>query len=99
MKSEVELIDLKLNSYYILDLTGKASAGYSWVYTIDNENIVKISHRYIIPPDNKIGGAGIERFTIIGSSRGLCSIEFKQVRSWEKDKQPLSVKRFLVDVE
>jgi len=99
MKSEVELIDLKLNDYYILDLTGMGTAGYSWVYTVDNENAVKISHRYIPPPDNNIGGIGIERFIIIGTLRGLCTIEFRQIRSWEKDRPPLSVRKLLVNVE
>lgn len=99
MKSEVELIDLKLNGYYILDLVGMASAGYSWVYSVDNENVVKISSRYVAPPNKEIGGAGIERFTIIGTTRGLCTIEFRQIRSWEKDRPPLSVRKFLVNVE
>lgn len=99
MKSEVELIDLKLNGYYILELVGMATAGYSWVYTVDNENIVKISHRYIAPPNKEVGSVGTERFTIIGVRRGLCTIEFRQIRSWEKDKPPLSVRKFLVNVE
>jgi predicted secreted protein len=99
MKSEIELIDLKLNGYYILDLVGMATAGYSWVYTVDNENIVKISHRYITSPNKEIGSVGTERFTIIGIQRGLCTIDFRQIRSWEKDKPPLSVRKFLVNVE
>ena len=99
MKSEVELISFKLNGYYILDLVGMASAGYSWTYSIDNENIVKISSRYIAPSDNNVGGVGIERFTLIGVQRGLCTIEFRQSRSWEKDRQPLSVRKFLISVD
>jgi hypothetical protein len=97
MESEVELVDLKLNGFYILDLTGMAGAGYTWVYAIDKENIVKISRRYIHP--SNIGGVGIERFTIIGTMRGLCTIDFRQIRSWEKDKLPLSVRTLVVNVE
>jgi predicted secreted protein len=99
MKSEVELIYLKLNGYYILDLVGMADSGYVWKYNVDKENIVNISHRYISPSDNKLGGVGIERFTIIGTQRGLCTIKFEQIRSWEKDHIPLSVREFLVSVE
>lgn len=99
VKTELEIINLKLNEYYILDLVGMGTSGYSWVYSVDNENIIKISHRYIVPPDAKPGGTGTERFIIIGVMQGSCIIEFKQIRSWEKNLPPISIRRFLVNVK
>lgn len=99
MKAEFETINLKLNDYYILDLVGMGTSGYSWVYSLDNENIIKISHRYIVPPDPKPGSTGTERFIIIGAMQGSCTIEFKQIRSWEKNLPPLSIRKFLVNVK
>jgi hypothetical protein len=99
MKSEVEIINLKLNGCYMLDLIGMGDAGYSWVYSMDKKNIVTISHQYIVPPNPKPGGTWIERFTIHGVQQGLCAIEFRQVQSWEKDRPPLSVRDFVVNVE
>ena len=99
MKAEFETINLKLNDYYILDLVGMGTSGYSWVYSLDNENIIKISHQYIVPPDPKPGGTGTERFTIIGVMQGSCIIEFRQFRSWEKNLPPLSIRKFLVNVK
>ena len=83
--AKVEIINLKLNENYALDLVGLGSAGYSWVYDIDNKDIVSISHRYLVPPHPKPGDSGTERFTISGVKRGSCIIEFRHIRSWEKD--------------
>ena len=96
---EVEIINLKLDENYALDLVGMGTAGYSWVYNTDKENIVTISHRYIVPPNPKPGGRGTERFTISGIQRGSCIIEFKQTRSWEKNRLPLSVRKFQINVK
>ena len=94
----VEIINLKLNENYTLDLVGMGTAGYTWIYNVDKENIVTISHQYIVPPNPKPGGRGIERFTISGIQRGSCIIEFRQIRSWEKDQPPLSVRKFQINV-
>ena len=94
----VEIINLKLNENYVLDLAGMGTAGYSWVYNVDKENIVTISHQYIVPPNPKPGGRGIERFTISGIQRGSYIIEFRQIRSWEKGQPPLSVRKFQINV-
>jgi predicted secreted protein len=97
--TEVEIINLKLDEDYTLDLLGMGTVGYSWIYNIDKKTIVKISHQYIVPPNPKPGDSGIERFTISGIRRGSCIIEFRQIQSWEKDKLPFSVKKFQVNVK
>ncbi len=95
---KVEIINLKLHENYTLDLVGMGSAGYSWVYNVDNENILAISHRYLVPTNPEPGGRVTERFTISGIQRGSSVIEFRQIRKWEKDQPPLSVRKFQINV-
>ena len=96
--TDIEIINLKLKEDYIIDLIGMGNVGYSWVHDIDKENIVSISHEYIVPPNPKPGDRGIERFTIRGIQSGSCIIEFRQIQSWEKDQPPFSVRKFQVHV-
>jgi predicted secreted protein len=92
-------ITLAVGASHVLDLPGLGNSGYTWVYAADKEGVVKISHQYIVPPNPKPGERGIERFTIDGVARGACLIEFRQVRSWEKDQPPLDTCRVKVNVE
>jgi hypothetical protein len=96
--TEVEIIDLKLTESRVLDLIGMGNVGYSWVCDVDKENIVTISHQYIVPPNPKPGERGTERFTITGVGLGSCVIEFRHIQSWEKDQPPLSIRKFQVNV-
>lgn len=96
--AEVEIINLKINEDHVLDLVGMGNIGYSWVYEMDKEDIVTISHQYIVAPNPKPGDRGTERFTIKGIHSGSCVIEFRQIQSWEKDQPPFSVRKFQVHV-
>ena len=97
--NKTETISITSGKEYIFDLVGKGTAGYSWIYKIDNENIVSVSSEYIVPEDHKPGGEGIERFSIKGKSKGVCTVEFSQVRSWEKDLKPFAVRTYIFKVE
>jgi hypothetical protein len=91
---EPEEIKIGLNTEHVIDLIGMGPAGYSWVYTMEKEDILTIFHRYITPPDPMPGESGIERFIIRGVNPGACMVEFRQIQSWEKDQPPLSAKKF-----
>lgn len=97
--SDAEIINLQVNEEHNIDLVGMGNVGYSWVYDMDNENVVTISHQYIVPPNPKPGDRGIERFTLRGIQSGSCIIEFRQIQSWEKDQPPFSVRKFQVHVK
>ena len=94
----VTTISLKANAAYVLDLPGLGTCGYSWVYKLDKENLVKISHQYIVSPNSKPGERGIERFTITGIHCGKGMLEFKQIHSWEKDQPPLDIRKIQLQV-
>ena len=96
--TEPTAITLEPNAAYILDLPGLGNCGYSWVYDLNKDNIVKISHQYIVPADPKPGDRGVERFTITGVQRGTCVIALKQIHSWEKDQPPLDSRNIQIHV-
>jgi predicted secreted protein len=96
--SEVTTIELRPKESWVLDLIGRGPVGYSWVYDVDNEGIVRISHQYIVPPNPKPGQQGLERFTITAIQPGSCLIKFRQIQSWEKDQAPLDTRTIRVDV-
>jgi predicted secreted protein len=96
---EPDIVNLKLNDEFILDLTGMGNVGYTWVHEADHEGVVTISHEYIVPLDPKPGERGIERFTIRGVHPGSCTLVFRQIQSWEKDNPPFSVKEIRVNVD
>ena len=96
--TETGILNLKVEEFCAIDLAGMGNMGYSWVYSVNKENIASVTHQYIVPPDPKPGGRGIERFTIRGINHGSCIIEFRQIQSWATDQPPLSVKKYQVNV-
>jgi hypothetical protein len=97
--TDIEHLNLKSEEFCTIDLTGMGNMGYSWIYSVNKENIASITHQYIVPHDPKPGEQGIERFTVRGINRGSCIIEFQQIQSWATDQPPLSVKKYQINVE
>ena len=95
---DTEQISLNVNQSTQIDLIGLGTAGYQWTYKGENLDILKIEHSYITSKKVEAGGQGIERFSIIALKPGKCLIEFKQARSWEKDKKPLREKKYIIEV-
>jgi hypothetical protein len=96
--TDTGILNLKLEECCAIDLTGMGNMGYSWVFSVNKENIASVTHQYIVPPDPKPGDRGIERFTVRGNNHGSCIIEFRQIQSWATDQPPLSVKKYQVNV-
>jgi hypothetical protein len=97
--NETITVNISLKGFYVLELPGLGTSGYSWVYEVGKKDqVVAISHQYIVPPNPAPGQRGIERFTITGVQRGSCVIDFKQVQSWAKDQPPLDTRRVEVNV-
>jgi predicted secreted protein len=96
--SDVTTVRLRPAESWVLDLIGMGPVGYSWVYEVNDEGIVEIAHRYIVPPNPKPGQQGIERFTISGVRPGSCLISFRHIQSWEKDQAPREIRTIQVTV-
>jgi len=96
---KIEIVNINVNETFILDLIGMGNAGYTWIYKLIDEGIIKIFHEYINPVDPKPGERGIERFKITGIEKGSCMIEFCQIQIWEKDQPPNSVRKLQINVQ
>jgi predicted secreted protein len=87
----MEIVKLKKGKTFVLQLKGLASAGYTWQYTADREEIivVEVEYKLAAPLTQKNAGASAnEIFTITALEKGDTIIHFTQVRSWEDKKIP-----------
>ncbi len=96
--AELEILNIKINEDYTIDLPGMGNSGYSWVHDNETTDIIEITHQYIVPPNPVPGGKGTERLTFKGTKAGVVTIEFRQIRSWEKEQPALSVRKFQINV-
>ncbi len=96
--AELEILNIKINEDYTIDLVGMENSGYSWVRDNETTDIVEITHQYIVPTNLVPGAKGTERFTFKGTKTGVVTIEFKQIRSWDKDQPPIAIRTFQINV-
>jgi predicted secreted protein len=89
---------LKLRESTSIDLPGKATSGYEWSFTADQAGILLITHSYFVPAKLQAGGTGTERFFLTAIAPGTCALHFRQTRSWEKEKEPLDTREYMVTV-
>src|SRR5215813_403542 len=92
-------IDLKVGSSHTIELPGLGTSGYTWVHDLEKENVVRISHQYVVPENPKPGQRGIEKFTFHGVGHGTCVVQFKQIQTWDKDQAPLDTRTVQIKVD
>ena len=90
-----------LNSATV-ELGGTPTTGYTWVYTMSPEGIVReVSNEYV--PDKPIlaGSGGKFFFTFEAINKGVAELVFSYLRQWEEDIPPIQtvVYRAIVDGE
>ena len=71
-----------------IELNGNPSTGYSWIYTISPEGIVReVSNNFVRDPAKKrlIGSGGKFVFTFEAVATGEAEIIFSYRRVWKKD--------------
>jgi predicted secreted protein len=93
-------LQLKKGESYDLRLKGKATAGYEWICTIENDTIVAVTKTFGATPETekKLAGASKDEiFTITGLQKGNTRLHFKQARSWESGK-PASEKQIAITI-
>lgn len=85
-----------------LELEANATTGYSWSYSLSQENIVKfVKDEYVSSKnDSKLTGVGGKQvYEIKGLKEGEVTITFKYSRSWETDIEPIETKTITLIVE
>ena len=76
----------------VVELEGNPSTGYTWVYTVSPQGIVReVSNTYIAnqTEDNRVGSGGKFIFTFEAIAEGEAEIVFSYLRVWEEDVPPV----------
>ncbi len=72
-----------------ISLDSNPSTGYTWVYSVSESEVVKISEDYENKCDAEMVGCGGKSiFTIKPLKQGKTTITFTYSRSWEEDANP-----------
>ena len=72
-------------------LEGNPTTGYTWVYTLPPETVIReVSHEYIADTSDKnmVGSGGKFIFTFEAIAAGEADIIFSYRRSWEENTAP-----------
>lgn len=86
-----------------ISLEGKGTAGYEWQYKTNQEDIISIEQkkepvkrsRSILP-----GSSTAEVFTVTGLKKGMVTLHFYLVRTWEDDSiEPKDEKKIKIQVQ
>ncbi|MCW3089748.1 MAG: putative secreted protein [Ferruginibacter sp.] len=86
-----------------ITLKGKGTAGYTWKYTLTQENIVSLAQKknqkkVTSPP--QAGASFDEIFTVTALKKGEVTLHFYLARGWEPDsKAPVEERDIKVMVE
>ncbi|MEP6949876.1 MAG: protease inhibitor I42 family protein [Ginsengibacter sp.] len=96
-------IKLKTGTSTTITLKGLATAGYAWNYTTDDNNdCIKVSKEFVLPEKSgqkNMGASADEVFTITAQKKGVVTVHFSQLRSWEKETDPANEKKVKVIIE
>jgi predicted secreted protein len=69
-----------------VELTGNPTTGYTWVYTMSPEGVVReASQEYIADKTGVVGSGGKFIFTFEALAAGEAEIIFSHLRTWEKE--------------
>jgi len=75
-----------------IELEANATTGYTWVYTMTPENIIRlVSNEYIPDKNNEgiAGGGGKQIFTFEAIAEGEAELVFSYLKEWETGVPPL----------
>lgn len=88
LKTEKEYV-LSKNDFAVVKLEENPSTGYTWHYTIENENVLTlVSDKYTTPKDKKtIGAPGVHEWKFKAVSEAETDLIFEYYRDWEGKKE------------
>jgi len=86
-----------------VELEGNETTGYTWIYSMDPEGVVKEVSSEYVQDSNPLGMSGVGgtfKFTFEAVAEGEAEITFSYLREWEDDP-PASVVHYraIVDAE
>jgi len=90
MEESDKQLQVKAGEQFTITLESNRTTGYSWhlAEPLDETIVTLIGSEYVRPDKVKPGAGGREIWTFKAVEEGKTVINFKYIRSWEKDKPP-----------
>jgi len=85
-----------------IELEANATTGYTWVYTISPEGVIRlVSNEYVPDKNNEgiTGAGGKQVFTFEAIAEGEAELVFSYLREWETGKPPLKTETYKAIVD
>ena len=99
-------IEATAGTEFSITLDSNPTTGYAWQLAkpLDNAVVKSVRNGYQTTPGRpgepmKEGVGGKETWTFMAVSPGKTTLEFKYVRSWEKDQEPVKTASYQVVVK
>jgi len=85
-------IKIKKGSRHDLLLENMASAGFSIIYSLSNEQVASVTEMETIVPDGLQDGDPVKvHFSITALHTGVAKITFNETQEWDKDYKPIPI--------
>jgi inhibitor of cysteine peptidase len=95
----IETIHVQVGHQFTIKLESNMTAGYQWQLAnpIDKNKLKLISSEFKIADSReKVGTPGMQIWIIESLVPGQSSIEFQNVRPWEKSVKPVKTKKIII---
>lgn len=71
-----------------IELRGNSSTGYTWVSTVDEEDVVSVEEKitYLGEPD-VVGAPSLFSYTLTSLKPGKTTVTFRYCRPWEEGEE------------
>ncbi|MBD3282489.1 MAG: hypothetical protein GF387_02670, partial [Candidatus Portnoybacteria bacterium] len=97
--AESQTIEAKEGGDFSIILNSNPSTGYQWNIDFDEEHIELLNRTYTSNAnEGLVGSGGVEVFSFLAKKSGEARIVFSYLRSWEKDKDPLQEKTYIINI-
>ena len=94
---QIENNAAQMKNIAVIEMEGNPTTGYSWVYKMSPENIIReVSNTYIADQtqNNRVGSGGKFVFTFEAVTRGEAELVFSYLRPWEEGIPPVQTVTF-----
>ncbi|MBQ4313183.1 MAG: protease inhibitor I42 family protein [Clostridia bacterium] len=84
----------------VIELSGNPSTGYTWIYEMSEDNIVReVKNEFQMPsPSDRVGAGGKFVFEFEGISPGEVTLTFSYLRTFE-DNPPVKTAKYIISVD
>ena len=97
----VEKFEVTLGSQFMIKELSNPSTGFVWELVDFDKNpcLSLVQSRFIAKEGPMVGSPGEQEFTFLAKEKGSTSLILEYRRPWEKEKEPIERKEWLIEVK